>query len=387
MISDYSNGGLKDIDIRAKIKSLNLSWIRRLFNENFHPWKNIPLKLINDKYGQEIFYPNLKLTPPERLPIFYKKILENWSEMVQEPLTAECILAQHIWYNSYILINNTIIKKLLNFPLFINDIWENGQIMTWNSFKRKFNLCNQHFFKYRQIVDAIPLSWKTKLRETNPETLPNQPEMHIMQLTRKVPLQNLTSKLLYTILLHSITVKPTAQTKIENKLQGIQIDWTNAYLSGRAATIDTYGRNFHYKCSQNILYLNERLFKFGKSTTSRCSYCDNENESILHLFYSCNNTKSLWNSFQTHLHSLNLPNLTPRSAYLGFDTIKDSLIHQLHLIFRISIYKKRETGTCNVNYIMNKIKSISKIERNLTFYNERSRTLNTQKWQKMHIFL
>ena len=39
LISNYEDGGLKDIDIRAKLKSLHLSWIRRLYSPNFHPWK------------------------------------------------------------------------------------------------------------------------------------------------------------------------------------------------------------------------------------------------------------------------------------------------------------------------------------------------------------
>ena len=46
LISNYEDGGLKDIDIKAKLKSLHLSWIKRLYNKNSHPWKNIPLELI-----------------------------------------------------------------------------------------------------------------------------------------------------------------------------------------------------------------------------------------------------------------------------------------------------------------------------------------------------
>ena len=43
LIGEYSKGGLKDVDIRSKFKSLHLNWITRLYDvTNFHPWKLIP---------------------------------------------------------------------------------------------------------------------------------------------------------------------------------------------------------------------------------------------------------------------------------------------------------------------------------------------------------
>jgi hypothetical protein len=56
LINDYEEGGLKDIDIESKFSSLHMSWIRGLFDKNFHPWKNIPLKLFNNTFEQEILY-------------------------------------------------------------------------------------------------------------------------------------------------------------------------------------------------------------------------------------------------------------------------------------------------------------------------------------------
>ena len=46
LCNDIENGGLKNTDIPSKIVSLQCSWIKRLFDENFHEWKIIPLFLI-----------------------------------------------------------------------------------------------------------------------------------------------------------------------------------------------------------------------------------------------------------------------------------------------------------------------------------------------------
>ena len=116
LIGDYSDGGLKDVDIKAKLKSLKLSWLKRLYSDDFHPWKNIPLKLIEQKFNQNIFFPNLKIPSPSLFPDFYKQIIMYWSELCQTPLTAESVLMQHIWYNQFILVNNLPIRKL--YPLY-----------------------------------------------------------------------------------------------------------------------------------------------------------------------------------------------------------------------------------------------------------------------------
>ena len=42
LIANYEDGGLRDIDIFSKIKALQLSWLKRLHDNNFHPWKIIP---------------------------------------------------------------------------------------------------------------------------------------------------------------------------------------------------------------------------------------------------------------------------------------------------------------------------------------------------------
>ena len=49
LISNFDQGGLKDVDIPSKITSLQCLWVKRLFDKNFHEWKIIALFLI-EKY-------------------------------------------------------------------------------------------------------------------------------------------------------------------------------------------------------------------------------------------------------------------------------------------------------------------------------------------------
>ena len=81
MISDYINGGLKDIDINCKLLSLEFSWIARLLDKsNFHPWKVIANEILRPVGGCGIFHTNLSLSSETRkelqnLPSHYKDII------------------------------------------------------------------------------------------------------------------------------------------------------------------------------------------------------------------------------------------------------------------------------------------------------------------------
>ena len=59
IIGNFENGGLKDIDIESKLKALKLSWIKRLLDSNFHPWKTLAAKLLEPVGGTKIFHSNL----------------------------------------------------------------------------------------------------------------------------------------------------------------------------------------------------------------------------------------------------------------------------------------------------------------------------------------
>ena len=74
LIEDFASGGYKDIDIDSKIKSLHLMWVKRLCDNNFHPWKIIPLGLLASFGGTTIFHPNLStstLAISPQMPEFY----------------------------------------------------------------------------------------------------------------------------------------------------------------------------------------------------------------------------------------------------------------------------------------------------------------------------
>ena len=109
LCNDYDNGGLKNV-VFSKIVSLQCSWIKRLFDNNFHEWKVIPLYLIRWYLGGNFkFYSNLEVSHSilGEFPRFYKEVIIRWgkhlSSLATLPSTVAC---QFIWHNKHIQIDN-----------------------------------------------------------------------------------------------------------------------------------------------------------------------------------------------------------------------------------------------------------------------------------------
>ena len=85
MINDYSEGGLKLIDIASFNRSLKATWIKKyLDKENCGIWKSLFDSEL-DKYGGEVTLTgNLNIIDSRNIikvsDPFFKEILEIWSE-------------------------------------------------------------------------------------------------------------------------------------------------------------------------------------------------------------------------------------------------------------------------------------------------------------------
>ena len=88
------------------------------------------------------------------------------------------------------------------------------------------------------------------------------------------------------------------------------LSWKYIYILPRIVTSDPYTRYFQYKVLNNALYLNEKLFIFGISESSRCYFCNQSNEKTEHLLCNCFVAKALQNGF--------LNDLTTQAAFLTF---------------------------------------------------------------------
>ena len=160
---------------------------------------------------------------------------------------------------------------------------------------------------------------------------------HLIKKHQVFSLNKLNSATYYEILIDANKIKPTSQTYFENLFPNFKPDWKRIYLLPRRVTLDANLRMLQYKLLNNVLYLSNTLFRFKKVDSRLCSYCNEEEETLLHLFHSCLKTKQLWNKLRQYFSQfINIPHSAPQSSILEiFDNIQQSgLINHVLVIFK-----------------------------------------------------
>ena len=133
--------------------------------------------------------------------------------------------------------------------------------MIWGELKQKHGKNENLFFKWRQIVSAIPRGWKDivarEVASGNVCEIDSKP--HLQYISRIISLNRLTGKEMYIILINKMWEKPTSEDKIEQLLGETNLVWFKIYMLGKKIKLDSYSRQFHFKLTHNILYLNKAL--------------------------------------------------------------------------------------------------------------------------------
>ena len=108
LINEYEDGGMKNVDIEARLKATKFTWVRRLRDDNHHAWKIISINYLALPNGDLIFHRNfvsnqyltLKV---KQLPVFYAELVKYWKEIsCFQPNSPDLILSESIWFNRFV---------------------------------------------------------------------------------------------------------------------------------------------------------------------------------------------------------------------------------------------------------------------------------------------
>ena len=136
--------------------------------------------------------------------------------------------------------------------------------------------------------------------------------------------------------------------------------------------MDVNLRIFQYKILNNVLYLNEKLFRFKKISCPFCSFCQSENETPIHLFHGCIKTDLLWYKLKKFLKpKIDLPVNTPQSTIFGFLNYENNsyIINHLLLTFNYYPFSSRERKKLNLEVLEKEIVKIYNIVKQIRLNN------------------
>ena len=365
LIGNYSDGGLKDIDLTSKLESLRFSWIKWLRDTtDFHPWKVLANLILKSVGGSSIFQSNLslsKLTKQriEQLPLFYVDAINLFIQFAKvEDLSSNDIMSQHLWDNAFILRQNSPIYDPYLSSKGIKTLKDvidgEGNNRKWEYMSDKYQLKPVDFLSWYGLLNSIPKQWKKKLQiEPAVDNTFDEDRCPLSVNDKVIDISSLTSRQIYGDLVYSKYRAPNAPQYFISKFGQNDIEWSQVYLIPHSTSIDMKTRIFQFKILNNILYLNARLYKMGSVSSSKCSLCSESNETTTHLFFECRVSASLWSAIQNHVQNNQyLPGLSEENVHLGFISNNSSMRLENHILLAFKQFlfdNQKEKFIVNLN--------------------------------------
>ena len=301
IINEIENGGLKMPHLESIFTTQRISCLKR-FSEEYHSsWKYILNFFLKKVGGIFVLCCNFdpKLLCRKSISPFYNECLSDFASVQKfSPSTIEEVLLQSLWNNAYILKNGKSIfdQKLYNLGLvhLVDIISEEGKLLTSDKMEETFpNLSGTDYFQLISIFYSLPSEWKRILANTT-DALNISVRKKRLVFEHFDKLMSLSSKAIYQLTKERVTLLPSAQTKWSQIFSERILIWKDLYIIPYQCTLDTNLREFQFKILHRILTTKYSLYKMSLIPSLVGSFCDNNDESLRHLFVHCSFASTFW---------------------------------------------------------------------------------------------
>ena len=166
----------------------------------------------------------------------------------------------------------------------------------------------------------------------------------------------------------------------------IIVNWENTYCLSFLCTRESKLRAFQFKFLHRKIAKNDFLYKIGIKQTDSCSFCEEQKETLVHLFWTCKYAQNFWKSmFKWISQNFKDLEIVSPSWSLCFgltDDVKDLLFHHLFLIARHYIYTCRLGNKLPMLQVyMQVLMNLIEIEKQIAFQNNDSNVF-VRKWSR-----
>ena len=384
-----NQGGLNLVNFKNKEIALKATWPAILINEV--EYAEMVYKIMKQsELKQDIWRCKLHTDDVKHLKIrnqFWNDVLECWCHYNYSSTTR--IENQFLWYNSQIRIRGmpffwTDVHR--NGLRYIHQLFENKQFKTEQQVRQQFGLTSMRF---NSLKVAIPKQWKEYFMTYEPISFFPLPP-HNYDLSVTVYKGNF-SKRVYSYITDDITLMHYKYIKWAHELQeDIATDiyqFANVFKNIYKVTNVTKFRSFQYRLLQRGLITNIQLEKWGIVPSRLCTFCKDEDESIIHLLCQCQQVKTLWEQVEAFLRDeyavydfeMNLKNII-------INSVSNKMVANfLCLLTKQFIYRQRCLGEqISFPILKRYIKMIENIEKYLAVKAGRVNHHN-KKWNTHHI--
>ena len=381
------HGGLNLVDLTNRDKALKATWPRILSEEKDYAeivYSIMRCPILKDN----IWRCNLKVDDVAVLKIqeeFWQDVLSSWCEY--NFYTNNRCENQLLWYNSNIRVKNRPFfwkDSYLNGLLYVHQLFSGKKYKSQAQIKQEFGLSE---LRFNSLKVAISHDLKVFFcTNDKSEFLPIAPHTYDMcindtqcHLSRKI------YKFLQddALLVHNKYIK-WIQDVGTNFCEGC-LEFGRKHQSLYKVTNIPKYRSFQYRLLQRGLVTNIQLHKWGMRDTDLCTFCEQDKETLIHLFFYCTQVQQLWQDVLEYLQErfgiASLDRFNCRNVILNeLEERHASVVNFICLITKQYIYKQKcfRQHLSSVQ-LLRLISSIENTEKYIAIKNGKI-ALHTQKW-------
>ena len=351
LYNDYSNGGLRMIDVAAFSQAQKMVWAKHLLDLTYSDfWKhleNTVLTKFNENDPQLLW----KTSAPDCVLNSLKnsqlaetiKVWYSYRDKVKINLGLDKFFLQDpIWYNQNVRLKT---KRYFYYHdwhargiFTVTDLYRGHNfVKTFEDLVLEYDIPIKDRRKYNSLMNGILLDWFY-----NPPQVQNTIFDEIVEsLFANVKVTKLSYNILRS---HENPVKAEHFWVDALGINDDDVDWPSIHESNFKSTIETQIRAFYFKVFHRAICTNQFLHKIGRTDSPLCYFCQNSSESYIHMFCDCDKVLPLWDNLSTFIYKKcsERLNLTTFQKMFGLDLLSSEHnrgINFLILYLKFYIYR------------------------------------------------
>ena len=303
IIQDYSDHGLKLVDIKAREIALKAKW-PIYFADRHEPFLYWSAPVKDHRIWQaNIEKKHIKILSNQsnRCNTVFTDIWSAWSEIHFEiPQNRQEISSQLLWGNSLILraglpfFQNEIVNAHVDR---IEDLYhKDGSFLAYSELP-EYQKGKISIMLFNALKSALPPVWRSFQSEEINSNNSNETFMTKFEQLERVKFP--TKKFYWEIIAKSKTMASPPLSLIKELEVNITAEqWQKTFIDIFSVTNSTKLRMFHYQILNGILTTNVRRAKYTKNLSPNCMFCKTHKETVVHLLIECMYSRKLWRALQ-----------------------------------------------------------------------------------------
>ena len=361
VIQNVESGGLNMIDIQAFVRSMKLTWLKRLMTSNAEWAKLAANELPNIDSVLQFGSKKLHKIRSEIGNPFWQDVLDAFSRFSHEykPGMPD-ILSESMWFSDHTKFHCTVVKDWRRRGLrFLADLIDDrtGHVCTREAIRTKFGI-NMTFLCYTSLLRSLP--------ECVKEIAANTVTRPIIPLRINVVMNHPKfARFAYeTALKHRLNELDQTNALQEQKwIRDVGCFEANSFVNVIKVTNSTRIRMFHYKLVNRILTTNRFLKIINVKDDDMCTFCQREPETLSHMFWHCAKVRFFINNLTSDIMARYKINLRINIEAWFFLTNVSAIEGLIITLAKLVIYDARHKESLpNIIHLRNKLKYEAEIE-------------------------